>query len=91
MRGFMNARGAPDGPRGARIQLKDYISGKLLFVATPPGMDSIVPPVPVPSGADASQTGDVRDVVGPRHAQEYVNDFDRGVFEARMCGHTARA
>ena len=26
MRGFMNARGAPDGPRGARILLKDYIS-----------------------------------------------------------------
>ncbi len=26
MRGFMNARGQPDGPRGARIVLKDYIS-----------------------------------------------------------------
>jgi len=35
-RGFMNVRGSPDEPRGARYILKDYVAGKLLFCFEPP-------------------------------------------------------
>ncbi|CAG5132805.1 unnamed protein product [Candidula unifasciata] len=39
MRGFMNARGVPDGPRAARYILKDFVKGKLLYCEPPPGVD----------------------------------------------------
>uniref|UniRef100_A0A0B7B2U5 Large subunit GTPase 1 homolog n=1 Tax=Arion vulgaris TaxID=1028688 RepID=A0A0B7B2U5_9EUPU len=38
MRGFMNARGVPDGPRSARYILKDFVKGKLLYCEPPPGI-----------------------------------------------------
>lgn len=38
MRGFMTARGTPDGPRAARYILKDYVKGKLLYCEPPPGI-----------------------------------------------------
>jgi large subunit GTPase 1 len=39
MRGFMAATHAgPDHPRGSRTVLKDYLSGKLLFVHPPPSL-----------------------------------------------------
>lgn len=40
MRGFMTANGMPDCSRGARILLKDYVTGKLLYCEPPPGVDS---------------------------------------------------
>lgn len=36
MRGFMTSRGLPDNPRCARIILKDYVKGKLLYCYCPP-------------------------------------------------------
>ncbi|XP_072264306.1 large subunit GTPase 1 homolog [Pyxicephalus adspersus] len=39
MRGFMTAHGQPDQPRSARYILKDYVSGKLLYCHSPPGID----------------------------------------------------
>ncbi len=38
-RGFMKPGGMPDGSRAARILLKDYAQGKLLFCRAPPGVD----------------------------------------------------
>jgi len=37
LRGFMTAGGRPDQSRAARIILKDYVGGKLLFCEAPPG------------------------------------------------------
>ncbi|CAF0997542.1 unnamed protein product [Adineta steineri] len=39
-RGFMTHKGIPDGSRAARLLLKDYINGKLLYCYPPPGYDS---------------------------------------------------
>ena len=39
MRGFMTARGLPDNPRSARVILKDFVRGKLLYCVAPPGSD----------------------------------------------------
>ncbi|XP_078420021.1 large subunit GTPase 1 homolog [Cetorhinus maximus] len=39
MRGFMTAHGQPDQPRTARYILKDYVTGKLLYCHSPPGID----------------------------------------------------
>ncbi|CAF0793027.1 unnamed protein product [Didymodactylos carnosus] len=39
-RGFMTHKGIPDGSRAARILLKDYVQGKLLFCYPPPGQDA---------------------------------------------------
>lgn len=39
MRGFMTSRGLPDNPRCARIILKDYVKGKLLYCYCPPDGD----------------------------------------------------
>jgi len=38
-RGFMNTHGQPDASRSARIVLKDYVKGKLLFSVPPPEVD----------------------------------------------------
>ena len=35
-RGFRTARGQPDRSRGARMSIKDFINGKLLYVNPPP-------------------------------------------------------
>ena len=39
VRGYMTARGRPDGPRSARYILKDYVNGRLLYCHPPPGVD----------------------------------------------------
>ena len=39
MRGFMKPGGVPDHFRAARLLLKDFVSGKLLFCKAPPGSD----------------------------------------------------
>jgi len=39
LRGFMTSGGRPDQSRAARIILKDYVAGKLLFCEAPPGVD----------------------------------------------------
>lgn len=36
----MTHKGIPDGSRSARILLKDYVNGKLLYCYPPPGYDS---------------------------------------------------
>ncbi|XP_033642024.1 large subunit GTPase 1 homolog [Asterias rubens] len=41
MRGFMSNHGLPDCPRAARVILKDYVKGKLLYSHPPPGIDEI--------------------------------------------------
>jgi len=38
LRGFMTSGGRPDQSRAARIILKDYVSGKLLYCEAPPGV-----------------------------------------------------
>ena len=38
-RGFMTHKGIPDNPRGARVILKDFVNGKLLFCCAPPTLD----------------------------------------------------
>ncbi|CAF0727529.1 unnamed protein product [Adineta ricciae] len=39
-RGFMTHKGIPDGSRAARLILKDYVNGKLLYCYPPPGCDA---------------------------------------------------
>jgi len=39
LRGFMTSGGRPDQSRAARIILKDYVSGKILYCEAPPGME----------------------------------------------------
>jgi len=39
-RGFMTHKGIPDGSRAARLILKDYVNGKLLYCYPPPDHDS---------------------------------------------------
>ncbi|XP_038075345.1 large subunit GTPase 1 homolog [Patiria miniata] len=41
MRGFMTHHGIPDCPRAARVVLKDYVKGKLLYSHPPPGIDPV--------------------------------------------------
>lgn len=36
----MTHKGIPDGSRAARLILKDYVNGKLLYCYPPPGCDS---------------------------------------------------
>ncbi|XP_042892449.1 large subunit GTPase 1 homolog [Penaeus japonicus] len=38
MRGFMTKHGRPDNPRTARVVLKDYMNGKLLYAHAPPNV-----------------------------------------------------
>ncbi|KAL5236426.1 hypothetical protein ACI65C_003836 [Semiaphis heraclei] len=38
-RGYMTANGQPDGSRAARVILKHYVNGRLLFCIAPPGVD----------------------------------------------------
>lgn len=37
----MTHKGIPDGSRAARLILKDYVNGKLLYCYPPPGCDSV--------------------------------------------------
>jgi len=39
MRGYMTSQGRPDCARSARVVLKDYVNGKLLFSHSPEGLD----------------------------------------------------
>jgi len=39
MRGYMTSQGRPDCARSARVVLKDYVNGKLLFSHLPSGVD----------------------------------------------------
>jgi len=39
LRGFMTTGGRPDQSRAARIILKDYVNGKLLYCEAPPGVE----------------------------------------------------
>jgi len=39
LRGFMTAGGCPDKSRGARVLLKDYVSGKMLYCEAPQGVE----------------------------------------------------
>lgn len=39
LRGFMTPRGLPDHPKTARLLLKDFVNGKLLFCKAPPGIN----------------------------------------------------
>ncbi|XP_014243187.1 large subunit GTPase 1 homolog [Cimex lectularius] len=38
-RGFMTQNGQPDNPRAARYVLKDFVQGRLLYCAAPPGVE----------------------------------------------------
>jgi len=38
-RGFMGSSGIPDSSRAARVILKDYVKGKLLYCSPPLGME----------------------------------------------------
>ncbi|XP_050428713.1 large subunit GTPase 1 homolog isoform X2 [Adelges cooleyi] len=40
-RGYMTANGQPDGARAARVILKHYVSGRLLFCVAPPDIDQL--------------------------------------------------
>lgn len=37
----MTHKGIPDGSRAARLILKDYVNGKLLYCYPPPGYDPV--------------------------------------------------
>lgn len=39
IRGFMSTKGVPDASRAARLLIKDITSGKLIWIAAPPGVD----------------------------------------------------
>lgn len=38
-RGFMTHKGIPDNARSARVVLKDFVQGKLLYCSAPPGVE----------------------------------------------------
>jgi len=42
MRGFMKPGGVPDESRAARLILKDFVTGKLLFCKAPPNVEQVV-------------------------------------------------
>ncbi|KAJ4459145.1 putative GTPase LSG1-2 [Paratrimastix pyriformis] len=46
VRSFMTARGNPDEARAARLMLKDYLKGKLLYVHMPPVEEAASEPAP---------------------------------------------
>jgi large subunit GTPase 1 len=54
-RGFRAQQGVPDQSRSARQVLKDYLSGKLLFVTMPPGSPTSKPVAAAPVAAPSSQ------------------------------------
>lgn len=40
-RGYMTANGQPDGSRAARVILKHYVQGRLLYCVAPPEVDQL--------------------------------------------------
>ncbi|XP_072036125.1 large subunit GTPase 1 homolog [Amphiura filiformis] len=61
MRGYMTHKGLPDGPKSARVVLKDYVKGKLLYCNCPPGVDAdVFMPVQTPEESKPHATGDDR-------------------------------
>lgn len=76
-RGFVVASGLPDETRAARMILKDFTSGKLLFCEVPPGYDGPVLPSMHAALAEEKEdsTGDVGWNMGnPEPIQENVGE-----------------
>eukprot|EP00698_Gefionella_okellyi_P024963 TRINITY_DN898_c0_g2_i1.p1 TRINITY_DN898_c0_g2~~TRINITY_DN898_c0_g2_i1.p1 ORF type:complete len:655 (-),score=150.50 TRINITY_DN898_c0_g2_i1:1598-3460(-) len=48
-RGFMTSHGVPDESRAARLILKDYVNGKILWCSPPPNMPGATGVVPQPA------------------------------------------
>jgi large subunit GTPase 1 len=83
-RGIMSGSGDANGPSCARILLKDFVDGKLLYCESPPCDDDddhgVPPPAPrvkkeALGGAKASLAA-----VGPVHARRYVDAVDLDFF-----------
>eukprot|EP00043_Microstomoeca_roanoka_P001221 m.31605 g.31605 ORF g.31605 m.31605 type:complete len:664 (+) comp10699_c0_seq1:118-2109(+) len=81
-RGFMNARGLPDISRGARIVLKDFVKGKLLYCEPPPGYEPTMGTTTFLSSKKPTKAKDMDSaaVTGPRHRPTYANEVDDQFF-----------
>jgi len=94
IRGFMTSRGNPDESRGARIILKDYVNGALVYVTPPPGADKILfsPPV-VNLSTDIKklkkQTFDPDRVLSKRAQQSYREDDTAFLRQEFISAHVA--
>eukprot|EP00039_Didymoeca_costata_P017465 m.324168 g.324168 ORF g.324168 m.324168 type:complete len:593 (-) comp16540_c10_seq22:153-1931(-) len=77
-RGMMNGRGMADGPRCARIILKDFVAGaKLCYCASPPDVD-VEGPAPLVE-QDTAREQDF--IIGTHaHNREYLNPVDTSFF-----------
>jgi len=84
-RGFMTARGLPNQPRTARLVLKDFVSGRLLYCVAPPGVDQDqFHTMVVEEGRKRKgMTEFERRVILEEEKEE---DFDRAFFENRGKG-----
>lgn len=82
MRGFKATMGQPDISRGARIVLKDYVKGKLLFVQPPPtAVDRIAArKLQLESLSRDGWDRDGASAKGPAHKAKYVNPVDQDFF-----------
>ncbi|XP_013932008.1 PREDICTED: large subunit GTPase 1 homolog isoform X2 [Thamnophis sirtalis] len=84
MRGFMTDHGQPDQPRSARLVLKDFVTGKLLYCHPPPGTDAKLfqrglERLRASKGAAVQRDGEPPPGRGPR-AKQVENPVDLAFF-----------
>eukprot|EP00051_Salpingoeca_urceolata_P025255 m.449891 g.449891 ORF g.449891 m.449891 type:complete len:255 (-) comp20320_c0_seq6:44-808(-) len=82
---FAGGSGLPDTSRGARYILKDFVQGRLLSCAAPPGLEERFPNARAVEGFDETVVSprdiDTAVTAGPRHAPTYVNEVDEAFFK----------
>lgn len=75
-RGYMSGSGDADGPRCARLLLKDYVKGKLLYCAPPPSKENAAAYIPQKKLAATERYNSDLLVTGPAHNRKYVSAVD---------------
>lgn len=91
MRGYMTHKGVPDFQRAARLILKDFVNGKLLFRQPPPALSleefKSTPEVTIMSGDKLPATEAVQArkqrVLPPKSD---LNEVDRNFFSTKVVG-----
>eukprot|EP00038_Savillea_parva_P031330 m.85154 g.85154 ORF g.85154 m.85154 type:complete len:638 (-) comp9621_c1_seq1:109-2022(-) len=83
-RGIMSGSGDANGPQCARILLKDFVDGKLLYCKPPPGhhdaSDAAGAATTSGTADGASASRDNLVAVGPAHDRRYVDRVDLDFF-----------
>ncbi|KAI0227111.1 hypothetical protein LSAT2_022438 [Lamellibrachia satsuma] len=84
MRGFMTHKGVPDYPRAARLILKDFVNGKLLFCYPVPGMSTELfkptTPVEKPHRVLVNDSSTGKCTASANKNAVYKNELDRRFF-----------